>query len=52
MSKQNRAMLEQTLLNLRFDMDCIGKEAEMYRELAAMTDPELEQILNELLAEM
>ena len=52
LSKSERAMLETTLCNLRYDMDCIGQAAEMQAELTAMTDAELEQTLNRFLADM
>ena len=41
-----RAMLESTLFNLRYDMDCIGLDDEMRAELSAMTDAELEGAIN------
>ena len=52
LSKTERAMLETTLYNLRYDMDCIGQAEEMRAELAAMTDAELERTLNCFLADM
>ena len=52
MSKQNRILLEETIFNLRYDFDCIGEEEEMFSELAAMTDLELESVLNDILADM
>ena len=36
MSTKNRALLEATLFNLRYDMDCIGESEEMYNELIDM----------------
>lgn len=50
LSKSERAMLESTLFNLRYDMDCIGQAAEMRAELSAMTDGELEAAINDYLA--
>ena len=50
LSKSERAMLESTLFNLRYDMDCIGQAAEMRVELSAMTDSELETAINDYLA--
>lgn len=50
MSARNRSLLEATLFNLRYDMDCIGEAEEMYAELAAMSDAELERVLNEFLS--
>ena len=52
MSARNRELLEKTLYNLRYDMDCIGEEENMYAELAAMSDAELEKILNDLLSNL
>lgn len=43
-------MLESTLYNLRYDMDCIGQDAEMRAELYAMTDAELEGAINNFIA--
>ena len=45
-----RAMLESTLFNLRYDMDCIGLDDEMWAELSAMTDAELEGAINNFMA--
>ncbi len=50
LSATERAMLESTLYNLRYDMDCIGQEAEMWAELSAMTDAELEGAINYFMA--
>lgn len=52
MSARNRELLEKTLYNLRYDTDCIGDEVEMYAELSAMSDAELENILNDLLSDL
>ena len=52
MSARNRELLEKTIYNLRFDMDCIGEEENMYAELAAMSDAELENVLNDLLSDL
>lgn len=52
MSAQNRKLLETTLFNLRYDMDCIGEELEMYSDLEAMSDAELESIINEMLSDL
>ena len=46
---QQRAMLEKTLYNLRFDMDCIGED--LPAEIAALRDAELERLITEYLAE-
>ena len=47
-----RAILESTLFNLRYDMDCIGQDAEMREDLSSMTDAELEGTLNSFLADL
>lgn len=52
MSAKNRELLEKTIYNLRYDMDCIGDEVEMYAELAAMSDADLEKVLNDLLSDL
>ena len=52
MSKENRALLESTLFNLTYDMEYIGCAAEMYEEIAAMTDSDLEWILNDILSKL
>lgn len=52
LTKAERAMLETTLFNLRYDMDCIGLAAEIKTELAAMSDTELETALNSFMADM
>lgn len=50
LSSTERAMLESTLFNLRYDMDCIGQDAEMWAELSAMTDAEFERAINNFMA--
>lgn len=50
LSATERAMLESTLFNLRYDMDCIGQDVEMWAELSAMTDAELEGAINNFMA--
>lgn len=47
---QIRAMLEQTLFNLRFDMDCIGED--LAAEIAALNDSELVRLINDYLEEV
>lgn len=47
---QIRAMLEQTLYNLRYDMDCIGEDTAA--ELAALSIADLEQLITEYLEEV
>ena len=51
-SGSERSLLEATLFNLRYDMDCIGQAAELHAELAAMTDADLENALNVFLTDM
>lgn len=50
LSATERAMLESTLFNLRYDMDCFGQDAEMWAELSTMTDAELERAINSFMA--
>ena len=47
-----RAMIETTLFNLRYDMDCFPAADEMRAELAAMTDADLEDVLNTFLEDL
>ena len=47
---QIRAMLEQTLYNLRYDMDCIGED--IAAEIAALSIADLEQLITEYLEEV
>lgn len=47
---QIRAMLEQTLFNLRYDMDCIGED--LAAEIAALSNAEIEILINEYLEEV
>ena len=47
---QQRAMLEKTLYNLRFDMDCIGED--LPAEIAALSDAEIERLITEYLQEV
>lgn len=44
---QYRAMIEETLFNLAFDMEHIGHGEDMRQELRSMTDEELITIFNE-----
>lgn len=46
-----REMLMQTLYNLRYDMDCIGCDDEITAELAALSIPDLERLINTFLEE-
>ena len=47
-----RTMIEQTLYNLRYDMDRIGAEAEIWEELHSMTDAELITVFNDFVEEV
>ena len=49
MSAQERTMLETTLYNLRYDMNCIGKD--LWSEIAAISDRDLEILINEYVEE-
>ena len=49
MSKENRALLESTLFNLSNDK---GSEKEMYSQLAIMSDADLENLINDILADL
>jgi len=49
---QHREMIEATLLNLRFDMDCIGESDKMWEQLHSMTDDELIRVFNEFVEDM
>lgn len=49
MSAQERSMLESTLYNLSYDMDCIGED--VWSEIAAISDQDLESLINEYVEE-
>lgn len=49
---QYRGMIEQTLYNLRYDMDCIGAEAEIWEELHSLTDEDLITVFNDFVGGM
>ena len=49
---QYRAMIEETLFNLAFDMEHIGHGEDMRQELRSMTDEELITVFNEFVEEM
>lgn len=49
---QYRAMIEQTLFNLRYDMDCIGAETEIWEQLHSLTDDELITVFNDFVEGM
>ena len=51
MSIKSRLQLERKLFNIRYDMDCIGDESEMWQEIQKMSEEELTTILKELLSE-
>lgn len=44
-----RALLEDTLFNLIYDMDHIGEEADIREGLAVLSDLELETLINDYL---
>lgn len=48
MSAKNRILLEKILYDMRYDMDCIGEEADLFAEIAAMTDEQIEAALDDL----
>lgn len=45
-------MLEQTLLNLTYDMDCIGADAEIAEQLSKLTISDLEDLITDYLDSM
>lgn len=45
-------MLEQTLINLTYDMDCIGGAAEIAEQLSALTIADLEDLITDYLESM
>lgn len=47
MAKRIRRMLETTLYNLRYDMDCIGEGEILFEEIRELSDDELIRLLNE-----
>ena len=49
---QQRTMLETTLYNLTYDMDCIGCESEIHDAISRLSDAELESVINDYLANM
>ena len=49
---QYRAMIEETLFNLAFDMEHIGHGEDMRQELRKMTDEELITVFNEFVEDM
>ena len=42
-----RAELEHRLFDLRYDMDCIGCEAEMWEQIHSLCDEELVELIKE-----
>ena len=46
MSAQHRAMIEETLFNLAYDMEFINHSEDMRAELHRMTDAELITVFN------
>lgn len=52
MEIRNRAMIEETLFNLAYDMEYIGHSDDMRKELAVMTDAELIAVFNGFIEDM
>ena len=52
MSATNRALLEQTLFNLTLTPGSQGHEAEMMKEIAALSDDDLQLVISDLLGTM
>lgn len=52
MSATNRALLEKTLFNLTYTPGSDGHEAEMMKEIAALTDDDLQLVISDLLGTM
>lgn len=52
MSARCRAMLEDMILNVTFDMDLIGGEAEVYEQLSILSDEDLVEVLRDILANL
>ena len=52
MGQRQRAMIEQTLFNLAYDMEFINHSEDMRQELHAMTDAELIAVFNGFIEEM
>lgn len=50
MSAKIKSLLESALFSLTYAQNCKGEEAEMFAELAAMSDAEIENIVSALLA--
>ena len=42
-----RKHLEQTLFDLRYDMDMIGQEQELREAISSLSDEELAELVNE-----
>lgn len=52
MEIRNRAMIEETLFNLAYDMEFIGHSEDMRAELHRMTDAELITVFNRFVEDM
>ena len=52
MEIRHRAMIEQTLFNLAYDMEYINHSEDMRQELHRMTDAELITVFNGFIEEM
>ena len=44
-----RKMIEQTIINLTYDMDCIGIDNEICSTLSTLSDDDLISVLNQIL---
>ena len=52
MGQRQRAMIEETLFNLAYDMDNINHSEDMRQELHRMTDAELITVFNRFVEDM
>lgn len=52
MGQRQRAMIEETLFNLAYDMEYIGHSDDMRAELHRMSDAELITVFNGFVEEM
>lgn len=52
MEIRHRAMIEETLFNLAYDMDNINHSEDMRQELHRMTDAELITVFNRFVEDM
>lgn len=52
MSARCRKMLEDMILDVSFDMEYIGGEAEIYEQLSILSDEDLVEVLGDILANL